>query len=193
LVPLLAVALWVPDIANGRIDDTVHYQSRVSRIGFRDPQAEEIKNRIDAVRYWVWQHSKPNQPIFDFSNQPALYFFCDRPNPTRFYQVPILSPPPFQREVILALERAKPPIVIRRSPQQFDVFDDIDNSVRAQAVASYINEHYTYSHSTWGTELWTRKKSAVALNLDYYMRQIRLPSLREIGLLGERARIVFPS
>jgi hypothetical protein len=25
------------------------------------------------------------------------------------------------------------------------------------------------------------------------MRQIRLPSLREIGLLGERARLVFPS
>jgi len=41
--------------------------------------------------------------------------------------------------------------------------------------------------------LWTRKKSTTALNLDGYMRQIRLPSLREIGLLGERARLVFPS
>ena len=131
----------------------------------------EIRHRIEQVRFWVSDLSRPNSPIFDFSNQPAFYFFCDRPNPTRFYQVPILSPPQFQREVILALERAKPPIVIRRSPQQFDVFDDIDNSVRAQAVAGYINDHYTYTHSTWGTELWTRKKSTTAFNLDGYMRR----------------------
>jgi hypothetical protein len=193
LLPLFFIVLWAPDIANSRLDDLTHYLGRVSGVGWVDPAAMEIRHRIDQVRFWVTDLSRAGAPIFDFSNQPALYFFCDRPNPTRFYQVPILSPPLFQREVILALERAKPPIVIRRSPQQFDVFDDIDNSVRAQAVASYINDHYTYTHSTWGTELWTRKKSTTALNLDGYMRQIRLPSLREIRLLGERARLVFPS
>jgi len=193
LLPVFFIVLWAPDIANSRLDDLTHYLGRVSGVGWVDPAAMEIRHRIDQVRFWVTDLSRPGAPIFDFSNQPALYFFCDRPNPTRFYQVPILSPPQFQREVIVALERAKPPIVIRRSPQQFDVFDDIDNSVRAQAVASYINDHYTYAHSTWGTELWTRKKSSLSLNLDGYMRQIRLPSLREIGLLGERARLVFPS
>ncbi|HMC20991.1 MAG TPA: hypothetical protein VKL19_04010, partial [Thermoanaerobaculia bacterium] len=116
-----------------------------------------------------------------------------RPNPTRFYQVPILSPPEFQREVIVTLERAKPPIVIRRSPQTFDVFDGIDNSVRAQAVAGYINDYYNYAASTWGVEVWTRRSGVPPLNLEGYMRQIRLPSLRELGVLGQRARLVFPS
>src|SRR5207253_5623564 len=51
VLPLFAVALWVPDIMNGRLDDTTHYQGRVSRIGFIDPGAEEIRNRIDGVRY----------------------------------------------------------------------------------------------------------------------------------------------
>ena len=193
LVPLLAVALWVPDIANGRIDDTVHYQGRVSHVGFLDAQAEEIKNRIDAIRYWVWQYSKPNQPIFDFSNQPALYFFCERPNPTRFYQVPILSPPAFQRETILALERAKPPVVIRRSPQEFDVFDSIDNAIRAQAVAAYLDDFYTFAHTTRGVEVWVRKSPAPPLNLAGYMRRFRIPTLKELGTIGARSRLVFPT
>jgi hypothetical protein len=193
LVPLLAFALWVPDIANARLDDIVHYQGRVSRVGFRDAQAEEIRNRIDAVRYWVWQHSKPNQPIFDFSNQPALYFFCERPNPTRFYQVPILSPPAFQRETIAALERAKPPVVIRRSPQEFDVFDGVDNTIRAQAVAAYLDDFYSFAHTTRGVEIWVRKSPAPRLNLDGYMRRFRIPTLKELGTLGARSRVVFPT
>ena len=136
VVPLLAVMLWVPDIANLRLDDMTHYLGRVSRIGWIDPAAEEIRNRVEGVKSVVDELSKPGEPIFDFSNQPALYFFCDRPNPTRFYQVPILSPREYQIETIRALERAKPPLVIRHSPQEFDVFDGIDNSIRAQAVAA---------------------------------------------------------
>ncbi|HEX6086384.1 MAG TPA: hypothetical protein VF266_17785, partial [Thermoanaerobaculia bacterium] len=58
--------------------------------------------------------TKKNEPVFDFSNQPAFYFFADRPNPTRFYQVPILSPRAFQEETIRALEQAKPKVVLRR-------------------------------------------------------------------------------
>ena len=77
-----------------------YLSNAISKVGAR--------NRIDAIRYWVWQYSKPNQPIFDFSNQPAFYFFVDRPNPTRFYQVPIASPREFQNEVIHDLELAKP-------------------------------------------------------------------------------------
>jgi hypothetical protein len=193
LVPLLAVALWVPDIANTRLDDTVHYQGRVTGAGPKDPQADEIKNRIDAIRYWVWQHAKPNQPIFDFSNQPALYFFCERPNPTRFYQVPILSPPEFQRETILALERAKPPVVIRRSPQEFDVFDGVDNAIRAQAVAAYLDDFYGFAHTSRGVEVWVRKSPEPRLNLAGYMRRFRVPTLKELGTIGARSRLVFPT
>jgi hypothetical protein len=193
LVPLLAVALWVPDIANARLDDTVHYQGRVTGAGPRDPQAAEIKNRIDAVRYWVWQHARPNQPIFDFSNQPALYFFCERSNPTRFYQVPILSPPAFQRETILALERAKPPVVIRRSPQEFDVFDGIDNAIRAQAVAAYLDDFYSFAHTSRGVEVWVRKSPAPPLNLAAYMRRFAIPNLKQLGQIGARSRVVFPT
>ena len=193
VVPLLAVMLWVPDIANLRLDDTTHYLGRVSRIGWIDPAAEEIRNRVDAIKSVVDALSKPGQPIFDFSNQPALYFFCDRPNPTRFYQVPILSPRDYQIETIRALERARPPLVIRHSPQEFDVFDGIDNSIRAQAVAAYIDDHYTYARSTRGVEIWRRRAEESPLNLAAYVSRIRIPSLEELGAIGERSRVVFPS
>ncbi|HXH37211.1 MAG TPA: hypothetical protein VNN08_01145, partial [Thermoanaerobaculia bacterium] len=193
ILPLLAVILWVPDIANTRIDDMTHYLGRVSHIGWIDPAAEEIRARIDGVKSVVDALSKPGQPIFDFSNQPALYFFCDRPNPTRFYQVPILSPREYQIETIRALERARPPLVIRHSPQEFDVFDGIDNSIRAQAVAAYIDDHYTYARSTHGVEIWRRSNASPPIDLNGYLSRIRIPSVEELGMLGERSRLVFPS
>ncbi|MEO8033796.1 MAG: hypothetical protein ABI837_05140 [Acidobacteriota bacterium] len=193
VLPLFLVVLWVPDIANGRLDDTIHYQGRVSSIGFVDPEAVEIRHRIDQVRYYVFSLSRRGAPIFDFSNQPAFYFFCDRPNPTRFYQVPILSPHEFQRETIMALERAKPPLVIRRSPQQFDVFDGVDNSIRAQAVAAYIDDHYAYARSVRGVELWQRKAASYRFDPDSYLRRIRIPTLRELNAVGSRSRLVFPA
>jgi hypothetical protein len=193
VIPLLAVMLWVPDIVNLRLDDTTHYLGRVSRIGWVDPAAEEIRNRVAGVKSVVDELSKPNEPIFDFSNQPALYFFCERPNPTRFYQVPILSPREYQIETIRALERARPPLVIRHSPQEFDVFDGIDNSIRAQAVAGYIDDHYSYARSTRGVEIWRRRSDAPPLNLNGYLARIRIPTLEELGAIGERSRLVFPS
>jgi hypothetical protein len=193
ILPLFAVILWVPDIINMRLDDTTHYLGRVSRIGWIDPAAEEIRNRVNAIKSAVDELSRPGQPIFDFSNQPALYFFCERPNPTRFYQVPILSPPAYQAETIQALERSKPPIVIRHSPQEFDVFDGIDNSIRAQAVAAYIDDHYTFARSTRGVEIWRRRAEGAPLNLASYMSRIRIPTVEELGTIGERSRIVFPA
>jgi hypothetical protein len=193
ILPLFAVILWVPDIINVRLDDTTHYLGRVSRIGWIDPAAEEIRNRVNAIKSVVDELSKPDQPIFDFSNQPALYFFCERPNPTRFYQVPILSPPAYQAETIRALERSKPPLVIRHSPQEFDVFDGIDNSIRAQAVAAYIDDHYTFARSTRGVEIWRRRAEGAPLNLASYMSRIRIPTVEELGTIGERSRIVFPA
>jgi len=193
-LPLFAVSLWVPDIINARLDDTIHYQGRVSGIGFVDPGAEEIRNRIDSMRYHVADLSKKGAPIFDFSNQPALYFFTDRPNPTRFYQVPILSPREFQRETILGLERAKPPLVIRRSPQRFDVFDEVDNSIRAQAVAAYIDENYAYARSVRGVEIWQRQPRTTArFDIDSYLSRIRIPTLKELHAVGGRSRLVFPT
>src|SRR6185436_10170823 len=98
----------------------------------------------DDVSLGIRALTRRGEPIFDFSNQPAFYFFADRPNPTRFYQVPILSPRAFQAETIRALEKARPKVVIRRSPELFDQFDGVTNDLRAQAVSGYIDDMYHF-------------------------------------------------
>jgi hypothetical protein len=179
-LPLIAVLFWIPDLVNARIEDFIRYQARVQRT-FHEPTADQVMDRIRAVSWEVQQLvPRRDEPIFDFSNQPAFYFFCDRPNPTRFYQVPILSPRPFQAETIAGLERARPKVVLRRSPEGFDTFDAVPNIVRAQAVAAYLDDCYEFYKSVRGVELWRRRKEARPAPMASYLRRIHVPGTHEL-------------
>jgi hypothetical protein len=191
LIPMIAVLFWIPDLVNARINDVVRYQARVLRVD-RDEAAEAVSWRIKDVTGEIRKLVPKGQPIFDFSNQPAFYFFADRPNPTRFYQVPILSPRAFQRETIAALERAKPRVVIRKSPDGFDQFDGVTNDLRAQAVSAYLDDCYAFHRSLRGVELWTRKPGAKPLAVAQYLERIRLPEKNEL-VFGAVHRLVFPA
>jgi hypothetical protein len=94
--------------------------------------------------------------------------------------------------VIAALERAKPNAVIRKSPQGFDQFDGVDNAVRAQAVAAYLDDYYTYAVTRRGIEIWRRKEGTTRADVNAYLSRIRIPTSRELGTTGTRSRIVFP-
>ncbi len=190
-VPVVGVLFWIPDLVNARLQDFTRYYGRVLRVD-HDPNAEAVQWRITDVVANVRELTKPNEPIFDFSNQPAFYFFADRPNPTRFYQVPILSPREFQAETIAALERTKPKVILRRSPELFDMFDGVTNDLRAQAVSAYIDDAYGFHRSVRGVELWTRRPDAKPRAVADYLRLIRLPDKKELVATG-LARSVFPA
>lgn len=190
IVPVIGILLWIPDLINIRIDDLLNYQRRVLHI-VRDGHAEEVAFRIGAVSEEIRRLTKRNEPMFDFSNQPAFYFFADRPNPTRFYQVPILSPREFQAETIRVLDRAKPKVIIRTSPENLDRFDGVPNELRAQAVSAYIDDCYRFYKSVRGVELWTRLGTAKALPVAQYLKRIRLPKPTEL-VEASRDREVFP-
>jgi hypothetical protein len=190
-VPVVGVLFWIPDLVNARLHDFTRYYGRVLRVD-RDPNAEAVQWRIIDVVANVRELTRPNEPIFDFSNQPAFYFFADRPNPTRFYQVPILSPRDFQAETIAALERTKPKVILRRSPELFDMFDGVTNDLRAQAVSAYIDDMYGFHRSVRGVELWTRRTDAKPRAVADYLGLIRLPDKKELVATG-LARMVFPA
>lgn len=190
-IPVIGVLFWIPDLVNARLQDFIRYYGRVLRVD-RDSNAEAVQWRITDVVANVRELTKPGEPIFDFSNQPAFYFFADRPNPTRFYQVPILSPRAFQEETIRALEKAKPKVVLRRSPELFDQFDGVTNDLRAQAVSAYLDDTYTFYRSVRGVELWTRRRDAKPRAMADYLRQIRIPNEKELVATGV-ARMVFPA
>jgi hypothetical protein len=190
-IPVIAVLFWIPDLVNARLQDFVRYYGRVLRVD-RDPNAEAVQWRIHDIVANLQELTKKNEPVFDFSNQPAFYFFADRPNPTRFYQVPILSPRAFQEETIRALERARPKVVLRRSPELFDQFDGVTNDLRAQAVSAYLDDTYAFYRSVRGVELWTRRTDAKPRPVADYLRRIRVPGEKELVATGV-ARMVFPA
>jgi hypothetical protein len=190
-VPVIAVLFWIPDLVSVRLSDFTHYYARVLGVQ-REARAETIYWRIRDVAQNLGELTKPHEPVFDFSNQPAFYFFANRRNPTRFYQVPILSPREFQRETITAIERAKPKVVIRRSPDLYDQFDGVTNDVRAQAVSAYIDDMYRFHKNVRGVELWTRRAGAKPRRVQDYLRLIRIPERKELAA-GVSARMVFPA
>jgi hypothetical protein len=190
-IPVIGVLFWIPDLVNARLQDFVRYPYRVAKVE-QDSHAHEVSWRITDVSAAIRELTRENEPVFDFSNQPAFYFFADRPNPTRFYQIPILSPASLQAETIRALERAKPKVVIRRSPELFDQFDGVTNDLRAQAVSAYIDDVYHFHKAVRGVELWTRRPLAVPRPLQSYLALIRLPDEKELVSSGV-ARMVFPA
>jgi hypothetical protein len=192
LAPILFVSLWVPDLYNARIDDMTRYRVRVAGGGKLDPVYLEVLDRVQVIESAVGQITAPADPIFDFSNQPALYFFANRPNPTRFYQIPIVSPLSHQREVILDLERSKPKLVLRKSPADFDNFDGIPNELRAAALAAYLDERYRYSTSVRGVELWERTADAPRFDVRRYLAAQRMPTEEELAN-ARTMRLVFPA
>ncbi|HET8797646.1 MAG TPA: hypothetical protein VFO89_08165, partial [Thermoanaerobaculia bacterium] len=191
IVPVVAVLFWIPDLVNARLHDFIRYAGRIERVE-RDENAEAVRGRIDEVSRAVGELTRSREPIFDFSNQPAFYFFADRPNPTRFYQVPIASPPRFQAEVIRDLERARPKVILRRSPELFDQFDGITNELRAQAIAAYLDDLYAFHRNVRGVELWTRRGDAKPRAVADYLRLIRVPEEKELVRSGV-AQMVFPA
>lgn len=190
-LPLLMIALWIPDLLNVRIDDTTHYQGRVAGM-IHEPAAEKVADRIRAVSVAIGDMTHATDTIFDFSNQAALYFFAGRMNPTRFYQIPIVSPAQFQREAIVSIDRFKPKVIIRKSPEGFDKFDGIDNTLRAPALAGYIEDHYNYASTVRGIELWQRIASRSPLDIARYMRLNHFPTAKEADDAA-RDRMIVPS
>ncbi|HEY5609857.1 MAG TPA: hypothetical protein VIL97_01515, partial [Thermoanaerobaculia bacterium] len=170
-LPALFVSLWIPDLVNARLDSMIGFRIRRA---LNEPAGEVTRNRIGAVGTEIMRLTPPDAPIFDFSNQPAFYFFAARPNPTRFYQIPIASPLPFQIEAIRDLETAKPRVVLRRSPEGYDRFDGVENDLRAPALAAYLDDHYRFAKKVHGVELWTRVTGR-RFELQRYVRAHRLP------------------
>jgi hypothetical protein len=78
VIPVVAVLFWIPDLVNGRLHEFIRYSGRILHVD-RESQAIEVQWRIDDVSLGIRNLTRRGEPIFDFSNQPAFYFFADQP------------------------------------------------------------------------------------------------------------------
>lgn len=81
-------------------------------------------------------------PIFDFSNERALYYLLRRKPPTRCFDVPMLSAPALLAEAMRELD-ARPPVcvIVEGDPAVFG-FDGVTNRQRVPELAAWIDAHY---------------------------------------------------
>jgi hypothetical protein len=91
-------------------------------------------------RQFTDTHLSPGETFFDFNNSPALYFFADRTPPIRYCNVAQYESEERQREVIAALEKSKPPLVLL--PQSALDFDGVSNADRAPEVFRFLTQNY---------------------------------------------------
>jgi hypothetical protein len=116
--------------------------------GILVPAAES--RALHSLRSFVDQSAAAG-PMLDLSNRPALYFFLERTNPTRFYQVPMMEA--FQAEVVASLEEHPPACVILASGTPLDAFDGRSNEARIPMVWDYVRVRYPRRRSFGGDVL----------------------------------------
>lgn len=99
-------------------------------------QAEYIK----AIQSYVSKNSAKNDYIFFLSNEPALYFFTERINPTR-YDLPYIAHIPGKRYELLSDIQKRKPILIFYDRVSWSV-DEISNKRRLPELMEYIHANY---------------------------------------------------
>jgi len=100
----------------------------------------DVQNMV-ALRTYLDDNLRPGETFFDFANQPTLYFVADRRSPVRYMTVAQYEAPERQREVLSALEREQPPVVVLPTGMYANL-DGVSNAERAPLVAQYVERHY---------------------------------------------------
>jgi hypothetical protein len=94
---------------------------------------------------------RPGEHIFDFSNNPGLFWYVLRLDPaTRYYHVSMAIRQATQHDLIRELRKANPRIAVFSSEWLgLPFWDGISNEVRHYDVSRYLLDHYhplLYSH-----------------------------------------------
>ncbi|MEX0879936.1 MAG: hypothetical protein WD451_09435 [Thermoanaerobaculia bacterium] len=88
--------------------------------------------------------------ILDLTNRPGLYFFLDRPNATRFYQVPLMQP--FESQIVASIDESPPAMVILAGGD-LEAPDGVPNRERIAHIWSLVLERYPLSIVVRNNEL----------------------------------------
>lgn len=102
--------------------------------------SEQIKY-ILGVRQYVVENSSKNEYVFFLSNEPALYYFTNRVNPTK-YDLPYIPNTLDKRYQLLDDIRIKKPVLILYNKKSWPV-DEISNMQRLPEIMEYLRVNYS--------------------------------------------------
>ena len=110
---------------------------------------------------------KPGQEIYDFSNQPGLYYFVlDYRPASRHYEAAMDYSELTQRETIADLDSDRPLFVIMygTAPGALPSWDEITNAVRDYDISEYVLDRYRPFASIDGQIIYVRDDSSLSVS-----------------------------
>jgi len=105
------------------------------RISLPDDDADRVRRVVE----FIDQHTRPGEPILNFSSHATLMFFADRSSATRYFIPCYAVTPAMQLEAITEIERRQPRLAYRGVGHGFD---DTENKDRQWLIRQYLEEHY---------------------------------------------------
>ncbi|MCC6805904.1 MAG: hypothetical protein IT381_00655 [Deltaproteobacteria bacterium] len=133
------------------IDRAFNVTARLKRGDSAAPSPVTGFVRLDAgsqALYNDFQHffdayEKPEDPFFDFTNNPAFFHhLLGRKPASRYYHISMAMNVQAQAQLIDDLERTRPRFVTYYTERYFAAWDGVPNVVRHWRVAEYVNQHY---------------------------------------------------
>jgi len=150
LLLLVVAAIAVPGTASNLVEQAPsRYRALAASepwlpsLGYASPSAVEqgVYTDIDQV---VRAYLGPRDTLFDFSNEPGLYYYlmANRP-PTRYYHVVLAMPEDAQHDVVTRLKSSRPKLVVFTNDRYgLPSWDLIPNQVRHYDISQYLLDNY---------------------------------------------------
>jgi hypothetical protein len=170
-VIVILTLVWYATSVYNPIDTAKQLSAIVSGYGkverYVEPQLERAGNmlipadqvsQIKAVVKYIQSNTRPDETIFDFSNQGGYYFFADRPSATRYIQICYASTDAMQMEVIESLKQHKTNLVIFSNSSWMDSIDGVSNLDRHRLIAKYLKDNYVESAKIGTTTIYKKKQ-----------------------------------
>jgi len=129
----------------------------LDRAGGIQLPADQVSQVQQVVKY-IQSNTSENDTIFDFSSQGAYYFFANRKSATRYHQIAYAATKSMQEEVIYALDKSQPKLVILGTGGWFDNIDGVSSTDRHPLIAKYLEENYREAANINGTIILRRRK-----------------------------------
>ncbi len=138
-----------PVVAERPSIEKVGYDESFDATGFRD-----LERVVDA-------YLRPGDRLFDFSNEPALFFYLmDRDPSTRYFHVSLAISEELQRDLIDRLRRARPKLIVFDDTDSrlfgLSNWDGIPNMVRNYLVSRWILDRYRPLLTSHGHTFYAR-------------------------------------
>jgi hypothetical protein len=104
--------------------------------------SEQNATDLASLKTFLDSIGPADAPIFDFSNERALYYLLQRKPPVRTMEVSMLSVPELLSEAMAQLEANPPVAVVVSGIPELGAFDGVANHVRVPALARWIDANY---------------------------------------------------